>query len=73
MLIDGGPREEMAESVENAMLTSLDREEFIGLVKRHLDLGYAMTMMLTERMRNLERKVQDLIFKTSTQSCRSFC
>jgi len=62
-LVDGGPREEMAEAMENALVTEVPREEFERLLDTHLTVGAKMTRTLCRRRRELENKVEDLVFK----------
>src|ERR1700742_3565712 len=42
VLIDGGPREEMAEAMENALVTEVDRGEFERLVQREGMVGFRL-------------------------------
>ena len=62
-LIDGGPREEMAEAVDNATVTEIDRGEFDQLVQRHGVVGYRLTKILAQRRREIENKIENLVFK----------
>jgi len=62
-MVDGGPREEMAEAVEDAILAQMPREKLDKVVSEHVEIGFAMTKMMIERRRALERKMEDLIFK----------
>lgn len=62
-LIDGGPRQEMAEAMENALVAGIPREEFERLMERHAKLGVRMARMLCERRRDLENKVEDLVYR----------
>jgi CRP/FNR family cyclic AMP-dependent transcriptional regulator len=62
-LIDGGPREEMSEAVDNTLLTQLPRQSVDRIMSKHLAVGYAMSRMLLETRRVLERKIEDLVFK----------
>ena len=73
-LLDGGPRTEMAEAVENALLTEIDRADFEELMHRHPALGLAMTRLMIVRRRELENKVEALVFRdvrASSPSCSS--
>jgi CRP-like cAMP-binding protein len=63
VLIDGGPREEMAEAMENALITEIDRNEFERLVQREGMIGYRLTRIVAERRREVENKIETLIFK----------
>jgi CRP/FNR family cyclic AMP-dependent transcriptional regulator len=62
-MVDGGPREEMAEAMENALLTELERGDFEQLVQSHPLLGYRLAKLLTQRRRDIENKIENLIFK----------
>jgi CRP-like cAMP-binding protein len=62
-LLAGGPREEMAEAVENALVTELDASEFSSLVARHAGLGLGLAKVLAARRRDLESKIERLIFR----------
>src|SRR5947209_4949160 len=63
VLIDGGPREEMAEAMENALITEIERSEFERLVQREPMVGYRLTKIVAERRRDVENKIETLIFK----------
>jgi CRP/FNR family transcriptional regulator, cyclic AMP receptor protein len=65
-LIDGGPRSEMAEAVENAMLTEIERADFERLLGLHPSLGSQMTKLMVSRRRELENKVEGLVFRDVT-------
>lgn len=65
-LIDGGPRTEMAEAVENAMLTQVERGDFERLLATHAHLGAQMTRMMVQRRKDLETKVEALVFRDVT-------
>jgi len=62
-LIDGGPREEMAEAMENALVTEVERTHFEKLLQTHPSLGYRMTKVLAQRRREIESKIENLVFK----------
>ncbi len=62
-IVDGRHREEMAEAMENALVTQVPRERFEKLLQVHLGLAYAMTQVMCERRREVERKMEDLVFK----------
>ncbi len=62
-LIDGGPREEMAEAMENALVTEIQRAEFERLLTTQPMLGYRMTKVLAQRRREVESKIENLVFK----------
>jgi CRP/FNR family cyclic AMP-dependent transcriptional regulator len=62
-LIDGRHREEMAEAMENALVAQVGREHFSALLNRHAALGFEMVKILTARRRDIEQKMEDLVFK----------
>ena len=65
-LVDGGPRSEMAEAVENALLTEIDRADFERLLATTASLGAQMTKLMVTRRRELENKVEALVFRDVT-------
>ncbi len=62
-LVDGGPREEMAEAMENALVMEIPREEFVNLLDNNASIGAGLTRIMCQRRRELESKVEDLVFK----------
>lgn len=65
-LVDGSPRTEMAEAMENAMVTEIDREYYDRLMETHATLGRSMTKLLAQRRRELENKLETLVFRDVT-------
>jgi len=65
-LIEGGPREEMAEAMENSMITELERGDVEKLLQAHAQLGFQMTRILAQRRRELENKLETLVFRDVT-------
>jgi CRP/FNR family cyclic AMP-dependent transcriptional regulator len=62
-LIDGGPREEMAEAMENALVSEIERGRFEEIVQREGMIGYRLTKVVAQRRREVENKIEQLIFK----------
>ena len=62
-LIDGEPREEMAEAMENALVTEIERGVYDELLRTQASLGYRMTKILAQRRREIEAKIENLVFK----------
>ena len=62
-IVEGGPREEMAEAMESALVTELDRIEFDKVLKTESSVGYKLTKIVTQRRRELENKLEQLVFK----------
>jgi CRP-like cAMP-binding protein len=65
-LIEGGPREEMAEAMENSMITELERNDVEKLLQAHAPLGFQLTRILAQRRRELENKLETLVFRDVT-------
>lgn len=65
-LVEGGPREEMAEAMENSMVTEIERADFEQLLAEHAQLGIHMTKLLAARRRDLENKLETLVFRDVT-------
>ncbi len=65
-LVDGGAREEMAEAMENSMITELERTDFEKLLQVHASLGFQMTRLLARRRRDVENKLETLVFRDVT-------
>lgn len=65
-LIEGGPREEMAEAMENSMITELERNDVEKLLQNHAQLGFHLTRILAQRRRELENKLETLVFRDVT-------
>lgn len=65
-LVDGGPRQEMAEAMENAMITEIARDEFERLLQNNAQLGLHMTRILAARRRDIENKLETLVFRDVT-------
>jgi CRP-like cAMP-binding protein len=53
----------MAEAVENALLSEIDRVHFEELMISHPTLGVAMTRLMIVRRRELENKDEPLVFR----------
>jgi CRP/FNR family transcriptional regulator, cyclic AMP receptor protein len=61
-LVDGGPRAEMAEAMENALVTEIPRGEFEKLLETHARMGLRLVKTLCDRRRELENTVEKLVF-----------
>jgi CRP-like cAMP-binding protein len=62
-LIDGGPREEMAEAMDSSLIVEVERNQFERLIQREGIVGYRLTKILAQRRRDIENKLENLIFK----------
>jgi len=65
-LTEGGAREEMAEAMENSIVTEISRTEFEALLNTHAKLGFKMTKLLAKRRLELENKLETLVFRDVT-------
>lgn len=65
-MVSGGPREEMAEAMENSMVTEMSRGDFEDLLRNHAALGLRMTQLLAARRLDLENKLETLVFRDVT-------
>jgi CRP-like cAMP-binding protein len=62
-LVGGGPREEMAEAMEDTTVVSIPRDAFNSMLERDGRAAYLFARSMCERRRELENKVEDLVFK----------
>lgn len=65
-LVEGGAREEMAEAMENSMISELELSVFEGLLTSNASLGLSMVKLLAKRRLDLENKVETLVFRDVT-------
>lgn len=62
-LVDGEPRTELVEAVENALITEVGRADFERLLSTHAALGAALARLQLRRRRDLEAKLEGLVFR----------
>lgn len=62
-LLDGGPREEMVEAMEPGTTAEIDRTVLDKLLSSTTGVAYQFARTLISRRRDLENKVEQLIFK----------
>jgi len=62
-LLDGGPREEMVEAMENTTSVEIDRTGLDGLLADHATVSYPFARALISRWLGLQAKVEQLVFK----------
>ncbi len=60
---EGKPREEMAEAMENALVTEVERPAFEALVDRYPRLAWELMKVSNARRGDVENKVARLIFR----------
>lgn len=62
-IIDGMPRNTMAEAYEDTILCGIDREQFLEFITARATVAIAITRLIAERRRRLENKIDNLLFK----------
>jgi CRP-like cAMP-binding protein len=62
-LLDGGPREEMAEAMDSSTTVEVDREQLDQLLRSNGAAAYKFSRSLIARRKDLETRVEQLIFK----------
>jgi CRP/FNR family cyclic AMP-dependent transcriptional regulator len=62
-LLDGRPREEMVEAMEPCSTVEVTQEALDEVLKNNVDVAYQFARTLIARRRDLETKVEQLIFK----------
>jgi CRP-like cAMP-binding protein len=62
-LLDGRPREEMVEAMEPCTTVEVTQEALDEVLKNHVEVAYLFVRTLITRRRDLETKVEQLIFK----------
>jgi CRP-like cAMP-binding protein len=62
-LLDGGPREEMAEAMDASVTVELPRDALDNLLKHDGGAAYKFARALILRRKDLETRVEQLIFK----------
>ncbi len=65
-IVGNTPREEMAEVMETAILSEIDRGVFENLISHHASVGLALTKLLARRRLDLENKLETLVFRDVT-------
>jgi CRP-like cAMP-binding protein len=62
-VVDGSPREEMAEAMKNAIITEVPRELFRELLLSDANLAFNFACIVGERRKQLETKLEHLVFR----------
>lgn len=61
--LDGLPRETSAQAMSDVLVCIARREHFQRFVERHPDLSMKISMKMGERVRELEHRLADLVFR----------
>jgi CRP-like cAMP-binding protein len=62
-IIDGTPRDEMAEAMKNAIITEVPRELFTELLQTDNKLCFNFACIVGDRRRQIETKLEHLVFR----------
>ncbi len=62
-VIDGTPRDEMAEAMKNAIITEVPRELFTELLQTDNKLCFNFACIIGDRRRQIETKLEHLVFR----------
>ena len=62
-VLDGAPRDEMAEAMKNAIITEVSRETFKRLLLEDAALGFKFAGVIGQRRRVMETKLEHLVFR----------
>jgi CRP-like cAMP-binding protein len=66
-LLDGEPRREYAEAVEDSRVLVLPREDLLGLMEQRPDLALAITKLVGLRRRRIENRLRNVLFLSSRE------
>ncbi len=66
-LTDTEERDTRAETMSNAFICSSPKEKFLEVLRNNPDLNLRVTQMIGDRRREVEARVQNLIFKDSRE------
>ncbi len=61
--LQGAPRDEVAEALEDTVLCIVPRSEFEALLQRTPGLALRLTKLIGLRLRRIESRVEDLVFR----------
>lgn len=66
-LLDGKPRRDCAEAVEDSQVLIVPRPALLGLVEGHPDLALAIARLIGQRRQRIEARLADLLFSSSRE------
>lgn len=66
-ILDGEPRNEYAEAVEESMVLALPREELLWIMERRSDVAMHVTKLLGFRLRRIENRLKNLLFRSTRE------
>lgn len=62
-VLEGLPRETQAEALDDALICAIRREDFAEYMRTHLDLTAKLTKLIGLRLRKIQCRVEDLVFR----------
>jgi CRP-like cAMP-binding protein len=62
-LVDKGPRETIAETLDDALLCVISRADFEMLIRNKPELAFKVTKLIGLRRRVIESRLEDLVFR----------
>jgi CRP/FNR family cyclic AMP-dependent transcriptional regulator len=66
-ILDGEPRNEYAEAVEDSLTLAVPREEILWLMERRPDVALHVTKLLGFRVRRVENRLRNLLFRSTRE------
>lgn len=69
---EGEPRSEIAEALDSAVICTIQREDFESLLRTNPELNLQITKRMGLRLRRIEERVTDLVFKDVKKRIASF-
>jgi CRP/FNR family transcriptional regulator, cyclic AMP receptor protein len=66
-ILDGEPRNEYAEAVEESLVLALPREELLWLMQRRSDVALHVTKLIGFRLRRVENRLKNLLFRSTRE------
>jgi len=62
-MLEGQPREEMAEAMKNSIITMLPRESIRALLQTESQIAFRFIKVIGDRRRSMETKIEHLVFR----------
>ena len=62
-IVDEGPRQTLAEVLEDALIYAINRKDFIDFTENKPDLAFKLTKLIGLRLRDVESKIEALVFR----------
>ncbi|MBI2368797.1 MAG: Crp/Fnr family transcriptional regulator [Deltaproteobacteria bacterium] len=63
-LVDDGPRQSVAQALDDVYVYAIKKPEFERVLRRHHDLALRISRLLAFRLRTIESRVEELLFRT---------